>query len=603
MAQLKELIVNGPARVVGNIYGTLKGNADTATSATKATQDASGNVITSTYATKSALNSVSSLVGDTAVSSQITNGTNTFIKGLSVSGRTITYTKGDGTTGTITTQDTNTTYSNATTSAAGLMSKDDKAKLDAITASADSVSFSRSLTSGTKVGTITINGTGTDLYAPTNTDTHYTTGLKVGASNTATANAAASNGSVYLNVLDNTTVRDSHKITGSGATTVTSDANGVITISSTNTTYSTATTSANGLMSSSDKSTLNNLNTLVGDTAVSSQISSAVSNCISGLSISGKTITYTKKDGSTGTITTQDTNTTYSNMKGATSSAAGTAGLVPAPAAGKQTSFLRGDGTWVVPTNTTYSNMTGATTSAAGASGLVPAPAKGAATRYLRSDGTWQVPPDTNTTYSVATTSANGLMSSSDKSKLDGIATGANKTTVDSSLSSSSTNPVQNKVVNTAISNLKTLIGDTAVSTQISNAVNASMVQIDLSGAASGSAVTNNADTLGGKTLAQIESQISNATTNSTSRTWTVSVPSSGWTTGSLTFMGITCTYKNVVSVAGMTSDVSIDLVKYNSGDVTAARSYICQDTGSGTVTFWAKSALATFSVKLTEVR
>lgn len=48
---------------------------------------------------------------------------------------------------------------------------------------------------------------------------------------------------------------------------------------------------------------------------------------------------------------------------------------------------------------------------------------------------------------SVATTSANGLMSSTDKSKLDGIATGANKTTVDSSLSSSSANPVQNKVV------------------------------------------------------------------------------------------------------------------------------------------------------------
>ena len=50
----------------------------------------------------------------------------------------------------------------------------------------------------------------------------------------------------------------------------------------------------------------------------------------------------------------KDTNTTYANMKAATASAAGAAGLVPAPAAGKQTSFLRGDGTWVVPTNTTY---------------------------------------------------------------------------------------------------------------------------------------------------------------------------------------------------------------------------------------------------------
>ena len=49
-----------------------------------------------------------------------------------------------------------------------------------------------------------------------------------------------------------------------------------------------------------------------------------------------------------------DTNTTYTNMGAASASAAGSAGLVPAPAAGKQASFLRGDGTWVIPTNTTY---------------------------------------------------------------------------------------------------------------------------------------------------------------------------------------------------------------------------------------------------------
>ena len=78
------------------------------------------------------------------------------------------------------------------------------------------------------------------MPANPNSDTHYTTGLKVGASATATANAAATNGNVHLNVLDNTTVRDSHKIVGSGATTVTSDANGVITISSTDNNTNTA---------------------------------------------------------------------------------------------------------------------------------------------------------------------------------------------------------------------------------------------------------------------------------------------------------------------------------------------------------------------------
>lgn len=112
---------------------------------------------------------------------------------------------------------------------------------------------------------------------------------------------------------------------------------------------------------------------------------------IKNLSVSGKTVTYTKGDGTTGTLTTQDT--TYSNMKGATSSAAGSAGLVPAPAKGKNTSFLRGDGNWVVPTNTTYKAFTGATSSAAGAAGLVPAPAKGTTTYYLKSDGTWAVAP------------------------------------------------------------------------------------------------------------------------------------------------------------------------------------------------------------------
>lgn len=105
-----------------------------------------------------------------------------------------------------------------------------------------------------------------------------------------------------------------------------------------------------------------------------SKIKTLFNKGITGLSVSGKVITYTKGDGTTGTITTQDTNTTYGNMKGATSSANGSSGLVPAPSSGKQTSFLRGDGTWVTPTNTTYG---------------------------------------------VATTTSNGLMSKEDKTKLN----------------------------------------------------------------------------------------------------------------------------------------------------------------------------------------
>lgn len=50
-----------------------------------------------------------------------------------------------------------------------------------------------------------------------------------------------------------------------------------------------------------------------------------------------------------------------------------------------------------------------------------------------------------------ATESVSGLMSAADKAKLDGIASGATKITVDTALSSNSTNPVQNKVINSAL--------------------------------------------------------------------------------------------------------------------------------------------------------
>lgn len=106
----------------------------------------------------------------------------------------------------------------------------------------------------------------------------------------------------------------------------------------------------------------------------------------------------------------KDTNTTYANMKAATASAAGAAGLVPAPAAGKQTSFLRGDGTWVVPTNTTYGLAS--TT----ANGLLRQ-LNGSTSSFMCGDGTWATPP--NTTYAVANESTNGLMAAADKKTMN----------------------------------------------------------------------------------------------------------------------------------------------------------------------------------------
>lgn len=95
--------------------------------------------------------------------------------------------------------------------------------------------------------------------------------------------------------------------------------------------------------------------------------------------------------GSSGTaIWGDDSDTTYSNF--VKSGAGAKAGLVPAPSTTAGTSkYLREDGTWQTPpdTNTTYAVMTGATVSAAGKSGLVPAPGKGKSNAVLKGDGTW----------------------------------------------------------------------------------------------------------------------------------------------------------------------------------------------------------------------
>ena len=176
----------------------------------------------------------------------------------------------------------------------------------------------------------------------------------------------------------------------SGATAVTkSDITALgIPAQDTNTTYTVATTSKDGLMSSEDKTKLDGIASGANKythPSYTQKSSGLYKITVDGSGhVSGATA-VTKSDITGLGIPSQDTNT-WIALKGATSSADGTAGYAPAPTAG-------------------------------------------ASNRYLRSDGTWAVPPDTNTTYSVATTSTNGLMSAADKVKLNGIATNANNYT------------------------------------------------------------------------------------------------------------------------------------------------------------------------------
>lgn len=205
-------------------------------------------------------------------------------------------------------------------------------------------------------------------YTPMDSTVDVNTCIKVGAVN-GTDNAAATNGNVYINAVRNNTAASSNLIKGSDGTTVTSDASGTITI----------------------KSPVINV------------------------------------------------------MGAATATSAGLSGYVPTPAAGKQASFLRGDGTWAVPTdtNTHYEskNVVGGST----ATGNAVTENGGTYIRHIENDvatsshkiwggGATKVESDsagnicitsTNTTYSAATTGANGLMSAADKTKLNGVATSA----------------------------------------------------------------------------------------------------------------------------------------------------------------------------------
>lgn len=145
---------------------------------------------------------------------------------------------------------------------------------------------------------------------------------------------------------------------------------------------SAATTSAAGLMSAADKTKLDGIAT--GANNYTYTLPNATSSVLGGVKI-GSNISI-----SSGTISLSKANVTSA------------LGYTPPT------------------TNTTYSNFVKSGSGAA--AGLVPAPSTTAGTtKYLREDGTWQVPP--NTTYSAATTSANGLMSSTDKINLTNLIT------------------------------------------------------------------------------------------------------------------------------------------------------------------------------------
>lgn len=236
---------------------------------------------------------------------------------------------------------------------------------------------------------------------PNNSITHLYVGAK-SSNNNNNSNSATSNNNTYIKLFDDTTLRHQYQIKGTGLVTVSSDASGNITINSAANNYyrpisvngtailendnkalnlvqygavvltpntdtngdytgdvqisiSEATQNSSGLLSAADKQKLDGL-TFGGGTG-NGGFSGVLADAFTTITFGGNSIvaaagkqTFTFKNGSgiSLNLNPADYSLTIAGntMTGASSTKAGTLGFVPAPAIGKQTAYLRGDGTW-----------------------------------------------------------------------------------------------------------------------------------------------------------------------------------------------------------------------------------------------------------------
>lgn len=471
------------------------------------------NIATSAEVNQNAFSNVT--VGNTTIAADSKTDTLTFAAGSNV---TITP---DATNDKITIAATDTTYSvvsaGTSTTEGGLMSQADKTKLNGISASAEVnqnafsniVVGSTTIAADTKTDSLTLaagnnitltpdatndkvtiaatdttygvvsktanglapqlpNETTTTKYlrqdgswqVPPNDNTHNTAYLYAGASN-GSANAATTNGNTYLIIKDGSSVSTRNKITGTGATSVSSDANGVITINSTNTwnAMTGATSSADGTVGYVNAVPPKaNYNTAylradgtwqippnTGDTHHTAYLyAGAASGTANAATTNGNTYLLLVENSTfrsgvklvpgsnmnitsdaSGNVTFTATDTTYSVVTAGTSTTAG--GLMSQADKTK----LNGIATGAEVNQNAFSNFTiGSTT--------IEADSKTDTLTFVAGSNISLTPDATNdkitiaatdTTYSVVSagtsTTDGGLMSQADKTKLDGIATGA----------------------------------------------------------------------------------------------------------------------------------------------------------------------------------
>lgn len=173
---------------------------------------------------------------------------------------------------------------------------------------------------GATKGSFTVNQNSNVTIDLDDNDTHYESKTITGASSTATSNAAATQGNLYLNHIENGSVKSSHKIVGEGAVSVFSNASGQITVSAPSVT---------------------NTDRYVNSASFADDTSSTPNSPVK--------MTLTRAGSDTAQIN--------ANLPKVTSSSAG---VVPKGSAvtsqSQTTKFLREDGTWSAPTYTSVTS-------------------------------------------------------------------------------------------------------------------------------------------------------------------------------------------------------------------------------------------------------
>ena len=400
------------------------------------------------------------------------------------------------------------------------------------------VSISRNLTSGTKIGTITIDGTSTDLYCQTNTNTD----TKV----TQTATSTSDFRPIVLGYTHSTTPGDlapstaptdqvyvttklymqptSGDMYSAGAIILTTSACGLKLTDSDGNAYAGIWDNGHNLWIGATQAATSHH---VGQTFISSGYDSANSIGYDTIRVSvpnatndGATNYYALHDGNTsasasiastatgayqiGTVKIRNTTTTFygvntntwTAMVGATSSANGTAGYVGVnpPKDGYNTKFWRADGSWAVPTNTTYGlsgayagtgNSTWVTTLTAGGSGTTSTVPTASTTAY----GITKLSTATNSTSTALAATASAVKEAYD------LANGKSVVTASTSTVSGATTIKSIKINNTNYNIYDSGNTDTKVNVKLATTTKAYLLATTTTPTSSAQAVTSVGDT------------------------------------------------------------------------------------------------------------